>query len=176
MIFLYVFDFDKTLISFDSFRRYVIYWIKYEPLAIFTLLIFRKLKLVDGEKFKRYIIQVTSKHPMFKSINQKFIEDLIPKVNFNIIREKTKNECNAKLVLVLSASPDLYVNEVANLLGILGKGSHFTDDQFIHLYGTGKVEYLRKYYPKEVFRYVYSISDSKTDLELLRLFETYDLI
>jgi len=176
MISLFVFDFDKTLIPFDSFRRYVFHWLKYKPLAIIKFLVFRKLRIYDGAKFKRKIIRSIFKHPKFESINQKFVESLIPHVNFKIISNQIENESKTKIILILSASPDIYISEVANAIELVGKGSHFVNNQFFHLYGTGKIEYLKRYYPKERYRYVYSISDSKSDLDLLKLFESYTLI
>lgn len=176
MISLYVFDFDKTLIPYDSFRRYVLYWLKYMPIVLLKLLILRKLKILDSGKFKNRIIQSVSKHPKFQSKNQKFIEKVIPDVNKELINNNIEKDISEKLIFILSASPDIYIKGVVDAIGLKGKGSFSFNNQFIHLYGSEKVKFIKENYPRENYRYVYSISDSSSDLELLTLFESYDLI
>jgi phosphoserine phosphatase len=146
------------------------------PLTISKSLLLRKLRIIDSEKFKYKIILEIYRHPKFERINQKFIKSLIPYINTKIIKKYADNDSNNKLILILSASPDMYISDVANAMDYTGKGSYAVNNQFIHLFGPGKINFLNKYYPKEKYRYVYSISDSKSDLELLKLFESYDII
>lgn len=176
MISLYVFDFDKTLVPFDSFRRYLIYWMKYVPFTILKNLLLRKLRVLSSKKLKQEVLQSISRNPKFHEINRKFIDQLVPYLNQNMIDHICSKDKGPKIVLILSASPDVYVSDTARAIGLTGRGSYFINNQFVHLHGTGKVEFIKQYYPINSYRYVYSVSDSKSDLELLKLFETYELI
>lgn len=176
MIPLYVYDFDKTLIPFDSFRVYVFYWLRHIPFKMFKLLILRKLRIYTAEKFKLKVIQAVSTQPDFEELNQKFVIKMLANVNHSTLKKVPVLETTPNHVLILSASPDIYIGKVASALGIYGKGSFIDSDSFFHLYSAGKVKFLVENYPKSTYRYVYSVSDSKSDLVLLELFESYELI
>lgn len=176
MIPLYVYDFDKTLIPFDSFRGYVFYWLRHIPVKMFKLLILRKLRIYTAEKFKLKVIQSVSTQPDFEELNKKFVIKMLAYVNQSMLKKIPVFETTPNYVLILSASPDIYIGKVASALGIYGKGSFIDNDSFFHLYSAGKVKFLVENYPKSTYRYVYSVSDSKSDLVLLELFESYELI
>jgi len=173
---LYVYDFDKTLIPFDSFRVYVFYWLRHIPFEMSKLLILRKLRIYTAEKFKLKVIQSVIIHPDFEELNQKFVIKILTNVNQSTLKKAPVLEAMPNHVLILSASPDIYIGKVASALGIYGKGSFIDNDSFFHLYSSGKVKFLVENYPKSTYRYVYSVSDSKSDMVLLELFESYELI
>lgn len=176
MIYLYVYDFDKTLISFDSFREYVFYWLRYMPVKMSKLLMFRILRIYTVERFKQKVIKLVSAHSDFEELNQKFVKRILPHVNQDMLSKGPIIESTSKQVLILSASPDIYISRVVNALGVSGKGSYLVNGSLFHLYGSGKVKFLSVDYPKSTYRYMYAISDSKSDQELLELFESYELI
>ena len=176
MIPLYVYDFDKTLISFDSFREYVFYWLRHTPVKMSKLLILRKLRFYTAEKFKQKVIQSVSAHRDFEELNQKFVMKILPHVNQSMLNKLSAIENMPNHVLILSASPDIYISSVASALGVYGKGSFIANDSLFHLYSSGKVKFLSVNYPKSNYRYIYAISDSKSDQVLLELFESHELI
>jgi len=86
-----------------------------------------------------------------------------------------KSSCR---IIILSASPDEYVSSFATSIGWEGIGSHIDErsGKYVHLHGTGKLEFLMSHFPSDKFEYEYSISDSKSDLVLLRKFREFDLV
>ncbi len=174
---LIVVDFDKTLVPFDSFRKFIFLWIKKYPFSLFSILILRKLKILSVGNFKKLIIKRVVRNRKFALINDTFSNSLFEAVNTDV-KKKIINELQQNTtVLLLSASPDVYVEKVGNKLGYKAKGSFFDLDQrFVHLFGSLKIEYLKKHYPRERFNYLYAISDSNSDIELLNMFIKSDLL
>ena len=135
---LIVIDLDKTLIPFDSFRRYLFLWSQYYPVLIFKLLFLRKFRLLSLSDFKNQFIANISKHKFYDKINEEFAISLVKAINKDIIKivsEKSKKDC---IVLLLSASSDDYVSIVAKLIEFEGQGSYFFKNNFFHLHGKGR--------------------------------------
>lgn len=174
---LIVVDFDKTLIPFDSFKRFIYLWMKEYPVSIFLIVTLQKIRILNAGNFKRLIIQRVTKNRNFTYINNDFSNALFERINIDV-QKKIKNELKQNTtVLLLSASPDIYVSNIGNKLGYKAKGSFFDLDQrFVHLFGSLKIEYLKKHYPRERFNYLYAISDSNSDIELLNMFIKSDLL
>jgi phosphoserine phosphatase len=174
---LIVVDFDNTLIPFDSFRRFVFFWMKHIPIFTGIILLLRLFRLLGVADFKKMLILSVRKRKYFTFQNIVFSDFLFKSIDSEVV-QKIRNEARDNTtILLLSASPDLYINKVGEKLGFKAKGSYFnSNNQFIHLFGFQKIEYLRNEFPEEQYCYLYAISDSFTDLEMLKLFKKYDLV
>lgn len=174
---LIVVDFDKTLVPFDSFREYVFLWIRNFPLQISYLILLRKLRLISSKLFKKKFLIIIKKHVLYNDVNEAFSKKILKQKDENLWNKIQSMLTNNDVVLILSASPDDYILCVGKLLNVNAKGSYFdTNNNFVHIYAKSKIEYIEYYYPKTKYNYYYSVSDSRTDLELLQMFESYDLI
>ncbi len=86
------------------------------------------------------------------------------------------NSDSSTINVICSASLRDYVKYIAAELGWECLASDYIENNFINMKGSNKIKYLRRYYPENEFSYNYSISDSKDDLELLKLFKVYTLL
>jgi phosphoserine phosphatase len=101
--------------------------------------------------------------------------DNIDMQRLELINEKYSKDCR---IIILSASIDQYVKSFAQKIGWEGFGS-YRDEQsgkFVHLHGIGKLEFLFKHFPISKYKYIYAISDSKSDLPLLENFNNYEFV
>lgn len=174
---LIVIDLDKTLIPFDSFKKYLFGWVRHFPLKIPLLLLERKLRITKQYQFKTKILNTVSTHPKFSILNREIAEFIIDNLSNEILnRVKEKSNEHSELLL-LSASPNIYISLVGDYLGWNAKGSFFNSKgEFIHLYGSNKVEYVKRNFPKSDYSYYYAISDSDSDNDLLNLFKYSDKV
>ena len=74
-----VIDLDKTLIPFDSFRRYIFVFIRYKrfTLKIILLIILRLFNILGKTDFKKKIFQTTVNHNNYVDIIKSFSNGLI---------------------------------------------------------------------------------------------------
>ena len=168
-------DFDKTLIPFDSFKKYISIWIKLYPFRITLILILRKLKFLSSSDLKKIILKLIIKNKKFNIINENFSNYLINNITLKILEEVKKEISNDDILLLLSASPNEYISLVGDKLGLLAKGSYIENNKFIHLHDIGKINFLKLNYPEDKFYYYFALSDSYSDLEMLKLFEKYEI-
>ena len=173
-----VIDLDKTLIPFDSFKKYVFYFFKNKnfTLKIFTLIILRKLRLISLSLFKKRIIETARTDKNYCDKMKNFSNDLSLEVDESII-EMINNYTNNNTVNILcTASPEDYVKELARKNNWRYVCTSLSEDGFIHMHGTQKVKSIKSQYPHDVYNYNFAISDSKSDIDLLKLFDKYELI
>jgi HAD superfamily phosphoserine phosphatase-like hydrolase len=172
---LIVFDLDKTLLSIDSFSL-----LARENFnkSIFFIAGMRKLKLLNrhqcAKSLHRYLLPVLQ--------NQTIIQDFAERLVRTHLNEKVRKRLKTELAapgnetIIISASPHEYVSIVGENLGCRAFGSKFFEDKYLHLYGAKKVDFVKNEFPQNAFRYKYAVSDSESDLPLLRLFSDWDLI
>src|SRR4051812_38019378 len=133
---LIVADFDKTLIPFDSFRKFILLWLNRYPVRIACYIVLRKLRLIGAGYFKGKIVKLVSDHPQFVQICDSFVNSICKEIDVsrvNKIRDRTSIGTH---VLLLSASPQIYMGAIGKVLGFEVKGSYFeSHDNFIHLHG-----------------------------------------
>lgn len=173
---LIVLDFDKTLIPYDSFRSYIFLWLKKYPFYIGMLLVFKKIRLLSSMELKKSLLKKISKNSDYHEINTLFSLKLVSDIRHEILQEIKDKQTPGAYVLLLSASPDSYIKLVGEHLGFSAAGSHFVNEDFQHLHGAGKIYFLKKHYPVTEFNYLYSISDSVSDIKLLEMFQNSRLI
>ena len=169
-----VIDLDKTLIPFDSFRYLVISEMKAFNLNIILLVIIRKIKLIKAGTFKKLVIKAIKLNTN-SNINRKIVNLVNNSIEQKIL-EKIKDESDNNTINILcSASADSYVSIVAKSLGWEGYGSYTNKEDFYHMYGVNKLKFIEAKFPMSEYQYNFSISDSISDLELLKKFQKYEL-
>lgn len=169
-----VIDLDKTLIPFDSFRYLIMSEIKILNFKIILLVAIRKLRLIRAGTFKNLVIKVL-KLDINSNINQKMVELVLGAIDKNIL-DKVNQESNDTINILCSASANSYVKEVAKRLGWRGYGSYYDGKEFYHMYGANKLKFIQSQFPKNKYQYHFAISDSRSDLKLLKEFKKHELI
>ena len=171
---LIVLDLDGTLITYDSFGKLVKMHLFYPAVLLQTLL--RKLRIIDAYTFKCRIVTFLQKKTWCPDL---FAQQIIHSFQPEVIQKIEKNITPLSQIILLSASPDVYVSEIAKQMGWAGFGSitgkEYMDPLF-HLHGKNKLLFLQKRYPKGVYLYKFAIADSESDLALLEQFENYELL
>jgi hypothetical protein len=165
-----VIDLDNTLLPYDSFGRLVKKELKSLDLFVWYISGLRIMRLLSNNIFKHLLIKYwEKKHTkiFFNSYAEAIYNELDTRV-LDIVTSKTDiNTIN----ILISASPHLYVKRLLILLNWSGSGSYFEEGVFVNLYSKEKISWLMNNFPKSEFFYQFSISDSKSDIELMQLFD-----
>lgn len=165
-----VIDLDKTLIPYDSFGVLIKREIKKGNLSIFFSVLVRVLRLRSNAKFKEIITKKITSKPVvfFSEFAEEILKAIDPKVQQLIDKETDDNTIN----ILVSASPDVYVQPLIKKMNWQGSGSFFDANlNFNHLYGKGKIKWLKENFNPDSYIYNFAISDSSSDDELLSLFK-----
>jgi phosphoserine phosphatase len=167
-----VVDFDKTLLPYDSLRYYVLSRVTIGDLRMLSYVFLRKMRLLTKKNFS-YLI---SKHFLKAKDITQFVNRIYQDIDTLILNKVLAYVDNETEIILLSASPSVYIEAVAQKIGFVGYGSHLVNGEYLHLCGENKLKFILEKYPTEKYRYVYSISDSEADLPLLNLFEKHELL
>ena len=167
-----VVDLDRTLIPFDSVRRLTI--LNLYDIRILKLVAKRVLRQIDKMKFKKYVMAVLYKKKWGEKRIYEFVDYLYKNIDQNIFQNIQRNASRQTIIILLSASPDVYVSLLATKIGWIGYGSVL--ESGIEMYGINKLMFLNKKYPDASYVYKFSISDSISDLPLLKQFEKWELV
>ena len=167
-----VIDFDKTLLPYDSLRYYVLSRVKLGDLRILCYAILRKIRILSKTHFS-YLI---GNHFSTTANLAEFVNKIYKDIDTKIINQVSAYADNDTEIILLSASPAVYIEEVARKIGFVGYGSHLVNGKYFHLCGENKLKFILEKYPVEDYKYIYSISDSEMDLPFLNLFEKYELL
>ena len=172
-----VIDLDKTLVPYDSFRKYILIFLrnKQSTFHILPLIILRKLRLLNSSAFKKRVIEIGRKVDNYNDKIKGFSDQLFADIDNSIVETVRSYTDSDTINILCSASPEDYVNHLADLLGweCLASQLNSNKNHFVHMHGQRKVEAIRKLYPEDKFRYNFAISDSQSDEELLKTFEFY---
>lgn len=172
---LNVIDLDKTLISYDSFfELYLIYLKKPNCFLLLSILgVLRKLKILTGYQFARFVYQKISVQTNYEYLCKELANKIINDVNLEVIEMIKKHTDTDTINLLCSASPVDYVQLVAKSFDWLYVGSNIDiDGNFHHMYGENKLKYIKDNFPETNYNYNFAISDSQTDSQLLSIFAT----
>lgn len=174
---LVVVDLDKTLLTVDSFKIFIAEQYFKSPIKISILKIFRKLRVIGLARYKEWVSRYIYDN-LTEIEKRSFIDSLNKYINqqlFKSINNKYGNNCK---IIIISASLEQYVKPFAKEIHWEGYGSYRDkkSGKFVHLHGERKLQFLLKYFPINSFKYIYAVSDSISDLILLKQFEQYDLI
>lgn len=165
-----VIDLDKTLIPYDSFGKLVKNEVKEFKLKVIYLTILRVLRLISLEIYKGKItLWFEENHN--KKFFKKYVQNIYTDIDSEVLKEVNKESDKQTINILLSASPDIYVKYLIKELDWVGSGSYYENKKFIHLHGKGKINWIKKNFPKDDFQYRLAISDSATDDDLLKMFK-----
>lgn len=131
----------------------------------------RKARLLSLTNFKMKVQKVMAeKYPasFFEEYADEIFADTDPEI-MQLIQDKSdENTVN----ILLSASPNDYVQFLCKKLNWEGSGSYFDETgKFQHLYGMTKKKWVQTVFPQNNYQYHFAVSDSKTDSEVMGLFE-----
>ena len=172
-----VIDLDKTLLPYDSFRKYILIFLrnKQSTLHILPLMILRKLRLLNSSAFKKRVIERGRKVDNYNDKMKEYSNQLFADIDNSIVETVRSHTDSDTINILCSASPEDYVNHLADLLGWECLASQLDSEKnyFIHMHGQRKVEAIRELFPEDRFRYNFAMSDSQSDEELLMAFESY---
>jgi hypothetical protein len=170
---LNVIDLDKTLISYDSFLKLYLIYLK-KPNCFFLLFIIgvlRKLKIISGFKFARLVYQKISSQSNYEYLCKRLAIKIIHDVNADILEMIKSHSDNDTINLLCSASPVEYVQLVAKKFDWLYVGSNIdAEGNFHHMYGENKLKFIKENFPETNYYYNFAISDSQSDSQLLSIF------
>ncbi|MBO6306301.1 MAG: haloacid dehalogenase-like hydrolase [Paludibacteraceae bacterium] len=167
---LYAYDFDKTLVPYDSFRRYLKFLLRLRPVRVGALLVLRRIRLISSANLKARVTRMVVQSAVLTHETKHFAQRLIYDVKM------PQRATKGGVVLIISASPYIYMHLIADLLQCELLCSDSRDGQYIEMYGTTKADYLERLYPPQDYSYVYAASDSESDLCWMKDFKQYDII
>ena len=167
---LYAYDFDKTLVPYDSFRRYLIHLLWLRPMSVGTMLLLRKLRLISGLALKARITRIVCRSKGLQRDARRFAIRIIYDMQLPTAAPK-----DAK-VLLISASPAIYMKHIAESLGWELMCSDFVGDEYLEMYGENKLKALEEKFPKKAYEYMFAASDSESDLCWMREFKEYKIV
>ena len=166
---LVAYDFDKTLVPYDSFRRYLLYLLRLRPVRIGGLLLLRKLRILSSAAMKERLTRMVDRSAELTRETKHFAQRLIYDVK---VPEHT---ARGIVVLIISASPKVYMRYVTEIIGYELLCSDYMDGRYVEMYGATKAEVLHVHYPQTEYAYVYALSDSNSDLYWLKEFKQYEI-
>lgn len=165
-----VIDLDSTLLPYDSFGRLIKSELKKFDLFVWVFFVLRILKFTSSPTFKK-----TLTLHWLKKYDDSFLDNYANTIYLDLDKKvlelvDANTETNTVNVL-LSASPNLYVQRVVKLLKWSGRGSYFDKEHFVNLYSQEKINWISTNYPLSEYEYYFAISDSKSDNKLLDMFK-----
>ena len=167
-----IFDFDKTLTNYDTMTAFFMFCVKKKPINLVLLPLYlsfkvlAKLKIITVKKEKElsFFILAPKNIYEFKDYCLLFSKS----IRLNKIFDIVDNEINlGNRVIVLSASPELYLKLVFPFVEVLGTTFIIKKNKIVcidrHPYGKDKLAALYEIGINEFDSFYY---DSKADEEL----------
>ena len=164
---LYVYDFDKTLISYDTFRRFLWHLCNYRPIAVISLILLRKMRILSSCSLKEKITKMVERSTFLKRKTEAYAK---------MIEQDIEWPRNNGTIVVVTASPMVYMKYIVDNKSYQMLCSDYIGEDYIEMYGKMKAKYLFRMYPSSDYRYIYASSDSKSDLCWMKEFQEYNLI
>jgi len=172
-----VIDLDNTLIPFDSFQKLVLNYVIKCNCKITIITFLRFVRLIKASYFKEKIINILEKENAISEMYKDFAEKVLININEDILKIVEAHSKDDDVINILcSASPKGYVQIIAEKLGWIGYGSGYYNGKFINMYGKNKEKFIKERYPIDRYKYNFAISDSESDINLLKLFGNYKLL
>ncbi len=166
---LYAYDFDKTLIPYDSFRRYLMFLMRFRPIYILYLLLLRKIHIIDRKRLKQKVTQLVESSTILENKTKHFAKGLFKDIRLSEMSEEA-------MLLIITASPMVYMKYVAEELHCQLLCSDYIGNEYIEMYGTAKANYLYQSYPSCSYQYEYAASDSKSDMCWMKEFKQFEIV
>lgn len=166
---LYAYDFDKTMIPYDSFRRYLWHLLKLRPMRVTVLLVLRKMRLLSSTGLKKRVTRMVSRSEILTQDAKRFANWIVYDVQ---MPQFTPHEGT---LLIISASPKIYMQYIAEALGCELLCSDFMGEDYVEMYGERKADALYKQYPQSEYDWAYACSDSESDMCWMKEFNRYEI-
>lgn len=183
---LALFDFDGTITNGDTLLEIVKYrhgivQFYLGMILLSPVLILMKLKLLSNRRAKELFLQLFfggESIEKFQSICNDFAEKIIPlMVKKSALNEIERYKSNGVRVIVVSASPENWVNVWSSLVGIecigtrlqVGKGRITGRIEGANCYGVEKVNRLRAILNINEYTSISAYGDSRGDTEMLEI-------
>lgn len=171
-----VIDLDKTLIPFDSLFYFIIALLKTKELfAVLSFIFLRLTRVYDNTALKEKMLIKFRESKKRNEILEKLKNRIIRNLDNNVISLVQKKSDLDTINVLCSASPAVYVKLIGEHLGWHTIASDFYDEEYVNMRGKKKILFINKQFPQSTYKYNFAISDSKEDLDLLKLFDHYVL-
>lgn len=167
---LYAYDFDKTLIPYDSFRQYLLHLLMLRPVSIGGLLVLRKMRMISSANIKKYVTKMVERSSRLRLDAKRFANQIVYDV------QMPHQATTGEVTLIISASPNVYMRYVAEALGCDLLCSGMREGAYMEMFGDTKKEWLQRLYPQTEYTWMYAKSDSASDLCWMKEFYKYDII
>lgn len=167
---LFAYDFDKTLVPYDSFRRYLVHLLWLRPFSVGLLLLLRKMHFITSSNLKWCVTQIVEKSDFLKKDAKHFAERIVYDIHWPQDVQKDG------VILIISASPKVYMQYIAELVQCELLCSDYIDNGYVEMYGDSKRKYLHQHYPQLDYEYEYAISDSDSDMPWMKEFKRYEIL
>lgn len=165
---LRVFDFDKTLIPYDSFNRYLkVLWRKV-PIRVGVLLVLRVCRLISTDILKQRVTKIVDEDETLRQFSKDFCEVIARDI---IWPEEKRDDA-----IIISASPACYMRYLTRIIHVPVYSSDYYEGKYLNLYGEIKQKLIDSNFPKDQYDYLFAISDSESDLIWMKKFKNYRLI
>lgn len=168
---LYAYDFDGTLIQYDSLNRFLRLLVRKLPIQIGWILLLRVLRIMSAIEMKKRVNRLVMRDESLLVFAQDFARRVVNEVKWG-------RKCpSSALCVIISASPICYMQYVGALLGVeLVASGENVCGSFVNMYGEEKLLYLEAKYPTSEYIWRYAASDSTSDLCWMEKFDEYEII
>lgn len=167
---LYVYDFDKTIVPYDSYNRYLRHLFLLRPITMGILLVLRKMRILSSRVLKQDVTAIVEHSRLLQKDARHFASRLM--YDITLLHH---NEKDIQIVL-LSASPKVYLKYVAEMLQCQLICSDTIDGTYVEMYGEIKKQYLHQRFPRDKYQYTYALSDSQSDMCWMQEFAHYEIL
>lgn len=181
MKYLFLLDFDKTIIDFDSYTRLVLFCSKsYQKIVFMLFSILHKFKLINNSKFKLLVNSYV--FDFFDEKNKAIIFDAVNKIaknqpELNIIYKLPPNSD----IVIISATYAFIVREFMSHYKIPRDNVKILGDDYDFFPGYLKGKAFKEFASKNNimlsdYSFVVSYSDSISDISLLSVSDIFYLV
>ena len=171
---LYVLDFDKTMIPYDSWGLFLRKLLLRFPVTVGMWLFMRKLNYINRRELKQRIALLVEKKKRLEEFSYAFMKEVCDDIYWPL---EIHDGGDDKTVIILSASPMCYLHYLNDFIGsdINVVGSGIYNGVYVEMYGENKMQYLLANYSRSEYSYEYAISDSESDLIWMKNFKRYEI-
>ena len=167
---IYAYDFDKTIVPYDSFRQYLLLLLREKPICIGCLLVLRRCRLISSVEMKEYITKIVDHSESLINKTKCFAQRVTRDITWTQVAPADA------IKLIISASPKVYMRYIADILQCELICSDTINETYIEMYGDVKASYLHQLYPPTEYVYTYAASDSNADLCWMKDFNQYEKV
>ena len=163
-------DLDKTLLTKDSSLLFIK---KHYNMSILYNSVLRKLRF-HTKKYFYSQLTLQCKQILSSEKLDIFVKDLKAFLNKEIFEFAKSKKSEGYQVVVVTSSPNYYVEPLVNSIGFENISSHYDDNgNFIFLHDIEKYNQISFRYPASDYNYDIGISDNDSDLIISQYFKNW---